>query len=398
MRYRTLLFTLGLLILIVPEILRVYFIMPFPGSQLHTTIGLAYFLNRSIYFFRVIGVLLIVVPLYHYWVQGKTREKIFSGIFILLYAFIFYFSNFIARADKMFVQSRHKTFTSEENNQVDGQDIVIGVSLNGEAKAVPVNIIGYHHQVLDSVGGQPVMFTYCTVCRSGRAFSPFVNGHYEKFRLVGMDHFNAMFEDGGTRSWWAQENGEAIAGPLKGQFLAEIPSQQMTLKEWVIDHPHTLILQPDSEFAAKYAGLKNYDYGLMKNDLEYTDHNSWQLKSWVVGVTANKKDKAYDWNDLKKLRMINDTIDKIPVLLVLQEDSMSFHTFNREVNKENLYFEWNNNLKSVVDTVTHSTWNNKGECIDGAMKGKQLKPLPSYLEYWHSWKHFHPATTVYTTH
>jgi hypothetical protein len=40
-----------------------------------------------------------------------------------------------------------------------------------------------------------------------------------------MDHFNAMFEDSQTKSWWRQVNGEAIAGPLKGKTLPEIPSQ-----------------------------------------------------------------------------------------------------------------------------------------------------------------------------
>lgn len=59
------------------------------------------------------------------------------------------------------------------------------------------------------------MVTYCTVCRTGRVYSPMVNGKLETFRLVGMDHFNAMFEDASTKSWWRQSNGDCIAGPLK---------------------------------------------------------------------------------------------------------------------------------------------------------------------------------------
>lgn len=397
MRYRTLLFILGLLILFIPEILRIYFIMPFFGSQENNTIGAAYFFHCSIAFFRLAGVLLIAGPVYHYWTRGKTRQKILSGVFVILYALIFYFTNFIAQADIIFVQPRHKIFAAAANNKVDEQSVVLGVTVNGQAKAYPINFIGYHHQVRDTVGEKPVIITYCTVCRSGRAYSPFVNGHYERFRLVGMDHFNAMFEDATTGSWWLQENGKAIAGPLKGTSLDEVPSQQMTLKQWVREHPRTLILQPDSAFAHKYAALKNYDYGLLKNHLEYTDPKSWQMKSWIVGVTANNREKAYDWNDLKKMRVINDTIGKIPVVLVLEEDTMSFHAFHRVVSRETLYFEWNDSLKSVVDTVTHSVWNSKGECIDGAMKGKQLKPVTAYLEYWHSWKQFHPATTMYNS-
>ena len=43
---RTFLLTLALLFLFAVEILRVYFIMPFPGSQRANTIDIAYFINK----------------------------------------------------------------------------------------------------------------------------------------------------------------------------------------------------------------------------------------------------------------------------------------------------------------------------------------------------------------
>src|ERR1043165_266748 len=293
MRRPALWFTVALLILIIPEILRVYFIMPLPGSQVRNTIGLAYFLHCNINIFRFIGVMIISFPLYYYWKKGRTSQKIVSGIFVLLCVFIFYATNFVIRADKIFLQPKHKIFLSAVENKVDEHNIVIGVAINGEAKAVPINIIGYHHKILDSVGGVPVMFTYCTVCRSGRVFSPIVNGRYEKFRLVGMDHFDAMFEDATTGSWWRQENGEAVTGSMKGKSLDEIPSQQMTLKQWIIEHPETKILQPDNDFKDDYATLEGYDYGLSKNSLEYSERDPWKRKSWIVGITSNKKDKEF---------------------------------------------------------------------------------------------------------
>ncbi len=79
----------------------------------------------------------------------------------------------------------------------------------------------------DTVGGAPVMVTYCTVCRTGRVYNLVVNGNSEIFRLVGIDQFNAMFEDATTKSWWQQATGMAISG---GTTLPEIPSQQLTLR------------------------------------------------------------------------------------------------------------------------------------------------------------------------
>jgi hypothetical protein len=114
------------------------------------------------------------------------------------------------------------------------------------------DFLGYLHQVQDTIGGKPVIVTYCTVCRTGRVFEPVVNGKPEKFRLVGMDHFNAMFEDETTKSWWRQVNGEAITGKLKGQQLPEMFSTQTSLTKWLQLNPASLIMQADSDYIKSY--------------------------------------------------------------------------------------------------------------------------------------------------
>ena len=106
------------------------------------------------------------------------------------------------------------------------------------------------------------MVTYCSVCRTGRVYAPEIDGKPAQFRLVGMDHFNAMFEDADTRSWWRQGTGEAVAGPLKGKILPEIFTTQTTLQQWLGMHPGSLIMQADTLFKADYADLDTYDVGL----------------------------------------------------------------------------------------------------------------------------------------
>jgi hypothetical protein len=44
----------------------------------------------------------------------------------------------------------------------------MGIVINGESAAYPIQYLGYHHQVRDTVGGESVLVTYCTVCRTGR--------------------------------------------------------------------------------------------------------------------------------------------------------------------------------------------------------------------------------------
>jgi hypothetical protein len=240
-----------------------------------------------------------------------------------------------------------------------------------------------------------VIVTYCTVCRTGRVFSPLVNGKPETFRLVGMDHFNAMFEDEATHSWWQQATGVAIAGPLKYTKLTELPSAQSSLAAWLEQYPDSKIMQPDTNFKKQYADLLDYDNGTIEGGLEHRDSSSWKPKSWVIGVLAGGQARAYDWNTLVSRPLIQDAVGGEPIALLLDGDTATFHAWNRRIGVMTLSFERIPGQPLLKDTNTGSTWNSHGLCIDGKMKDQRLAALPSYQEFWHSWSHFHPATTRY---
>jgi hypothetical protein len=383
---------IGVLILFAAEILRVYLIMPFPGSQHRDTISVAYWISGNIYWIRILGLIIIAVPVIRVIKGRRLMPKIVVAVTAILYLTIVYYFNFRFEADKMFYQPQHKLFASVDTDTTKRSKLVIGVALNGEAKAYPIELIGYHHQVRDTVGNVPVMVTYCTVCRTGRVFSPYVNGKPETFRLVGMDHFNAMFEDASTKSWWQQATGVAVAGPLKGSALKELPSAQLPLAVWIRNNPQSLVMQPDTLFKKDYADLKGYDNGTIKSGLEKRDSLSWKNKSWVIGVLNGSEAKAYDWNELTGKRMIQDSLPGLPVLLLMENDTVAFHVYKREANGMSLQFEKFNNDSLVKDKETGSVWNMDGVCVRGSLAGTRLQRVPAYNEFWHSWQTFHPRT------
>jgi Protein of unknown function (DUF3179) len=373
-------FWIGLLGLLLFEVANVYFIMPMPGSQRFNSIDIAYFLYRFRWYFRISFVLLILLGL----LRGFHFKKRWLLLPIGLVAAVVYMANFQMAADQMFKQPEKLLMADASNNKVDSNRLVIGVVNNDVAKAYPIRFLGYHHQVKDTIAGKPILVTYCTVCRTGRVYKPIVNGHPESFRLVGMDHFNAMFEDATTHSWWRQVSGEAITGALKGQRLPEYFSTQTSLSNWLKLNPNSLIMQEDPTFKDSYDTTLKYESGKSTSTLTGTDSLSWKDKSWVIGVKAGDQQKAYDWNELKKKRIINDTIGNLPILLVLAKDEKSFFAFERPDNKST--FQISNDTLLI---------NNKHFSING--KGTDttysLKPIPAYQEFWHSWKTFNPYTS-----
>lgn len=372
-------FWFGLTGLLLFEIANVYFIMPMPGSQQMNSIDLAYFLYKWRWIFRGLFAAMIFIGLFKS--QWKRKWLLFFPIAIV--AAVVYMTNFVMAADHMFYQPAKVLMVSAAENKVDSNRLVIGVTNNGEAKAYPIQFLGYHHQVQDTVGGKPMIITYCTVCRTGRVYEPLVNGKREKFRLVGMDHFNAMFEDATTKSWWRQVSGEAITGKLKGQQLPEIFSTQTALTDWLRLNPHSLIMQADSSFIESYDSTFKFESGASKSKLTGTDSLSWKDKSWVIGVKAGKETKAYDWNQLKKEKLIQDKIGPTPVLIVLSKNDKSFFAFQRP-NESSIF-----NLRGDTLLFENHKYRIDGKGIDTIFS---LKLLPASQEFWHSWRTFNPGT------
>jgi len=360
--------------------------MPFPGSQEGVAtdlrqVDLAYWLHHHVWWLRLLGLAFVVGPALHTLRTGGWLKRIGVLVPLALAATVFYLFNFKFMADRMFLPVEHKVMAPVADDGGAPNDLVIAVERHGEVRAYPIELIGYHHQVLDTIGGEAVMVTYCTVCRTGRTYSPVVNGQPETFRLVGMDHFNAMFEDGRTGSWWRQATGECIAGPLKGQVLPEVPSTQLTRAEFARLHPQGLVMQPDPAFMKEYAGLKDYDEGTMVSSLEGRDTASWQPKSWVVGVVHNGVARAYDWNELQRFRVIKDLLGTDTISVALANDQRSFSAY-------------------VVhrDTAATSQYEANGDITARYVVHVRADTIPAYQEYWHSWRTFHPNTTRYGEH
>ncbi|WP_111670901.1 DUF3179 domain-containing (seleno)protein [Algoriphagus litoralis] len=375
------LFYLGLVLLVLFEFLKVYFIMPMPGSQQWNSIDFAYFLHEFRWVFRIVSLLMIVVSLAPAFSTSNKWLPALGMITAVAIAGVF---NFKLAADAMFQEPKALSFLSRDTFEESDSTLVVAIENGGEAKAYPIRYIVYHHQVRDSLGGDPVMVTYCSVCRTGRVFSPVVDGKVNAFRLVGMDHFNAMFEDSETGSWWQQATGEAITGDVKGKKLAEIESIQLTAGAFFKAYPEGKIMAPDPHFLSKYDSLGKFEKGKSESQLTGTDPFSWKNKSWVVGVDLAGGAKAYDWNKLKEQGSIRDQVADQEIVILLNQDTQSFVVF--EIPSDTKSYRW------TGDTLylDASPYTFTGKSLDPSQT--DLKRLKAYQEFWHSWRTFRPET------
>ena len=350
---------------------------------------LAYFMWSNIIFFRIAFV--IAIAWMFIQIPAGARMGVVPGGVVLaaLWGFIYWLFNRYWVGRFKFLPITQKTFEKAATNKVGMKEQVLGISHGGEQKAFPVNMLYYHHQIADEVGGHPIWPTYCGLCNSGRIYDRLVDGKALEFTLVGAVNYNATFRDHSTGSWWRQEVGDAIKGRLKGHVMEDFPFEQMSLESWLAKYPDSLVLQYDPTFQKQYAirtALLNYEVSLP----------GWHMQAsppLVVGVEVHGVARAYDWNQLVKRRLVEDEVEGTPLLAVTDADGDSAFVYDRTVDGRALSFEPTKD--GMKDTDTGSTWDCFGRCIKGKLKGRSLTQLQSYKQYVRAWVTFHPDASFY---
>ena len=288
-----------------------------------------------------------------------------------------------------FLPITQKVFVGAKDNQVDLDLPIIGVTLNGETKAYPANLLFYHHVVSDQVGGKPILATYCGMCQSGRVYDVDWAEGTPSFMLVGAVNFNAVLRDSITQSWWRQETGEAAKGARQGDQLEDVYFEQMSLRNWLDKHPDSQILQYDPIFEAKY----NFLAKLMNFEASFPRWFMQKIPPLVIGVEINGISKAYDLAGLQKNRLVNDEVAGTPLLALSDAAHSSAFVYDRTAGGQVLTFEMRDEV--ITDAQTGSQWDHLGRCVSGELKGTSLTQIQSYQQFVRAWITFHPDTSFY---
>ncbi|MCH8808974.1 MAG: DUF3179 domain-containing protein [Proteobacteria bacterium] len=130
---------------------------------------------------------------------------------------------------------------------------VIGLVVNGDARAYPLGILIWHEIVNDTVGGIPVTVTYCPLCNSAVVFDRRVAGKATEFGTTGkLRNSDLVMYDRDTESWWQQFLGEAIVGERTGTRLKVLPARLESWERFAARHPDGIVLVPNDRSMRRY--------------------------------------------------------------------------------------------------------------------------------------------------
>ena len=149
---------------------------------------------------------------------------------------------------------------SEAAQWLDAEEPVLVYRHGGQVKAYPLQILIWHEIANDTVGGKPVVLTFCPLCNSILVFDRNVGGRILDFGTTGkLRNSDLIMWDRQTESWWQQLTGEGIVGTYTGTVLTSCPLHWFPLRPSGRIFPRAWCCQRRRGIAGTMAEIPTWD-------------------------------------------------------------------------------------------------------------------------------------------
>lgn len=285
---------------------------------------------------------------------------------------------------------------------------VIALTIAGQARAYPLQILMWHEIVNDTLAGVPVVVTFCPLCNASIVFDRRVNKVVLDFGTTGrLRKSDMVMYDRQTESWWQQFTGEGIVGDMTGVVLRQVDSQIIAFEDFARAFPKGEVLSRETGHvrnygANPYAGYDNINSFPFLFSGEQDDRLPPMER--VLAVRQGERYTLFPFELLKKEPIIHygkwvifahntvrSALDQ--TLIAASRDIPVAAAFEPTVKGQSLHFEWRNG--KVVDGETGSYWNALGQAVSGPLKGAQLKKVDAGVHFAFAWLAFDAGAEVY---
>ncbi|MEM9012952.1 MAG: DUF3179 domain-containing protein [Pseudomonadota bacterium] len=265
-------------------------------------------------------------------------------------------------------------------------DLVFGVSINGDARAYPLRIMGWHEMFNEVIGDVPVALAYCTLCGAGILFETQVAGREKPF-VFGSSGFlyrsNKLMFDRETHSLWNQFTGEPVMGPLvdSGIVLGQRPVTIEPWSAWRARNPETRVLSLETGHRRDYGSGVVYREYFASDDLMFpalVDQAQLQQKDYVFGIRTFGAAKAWPIEVFAGGRVINDAVGDLNVVLIGDAAGRTVRAYDRGARQ----FTAGSTPSEL--RADGASWQVAEEALTGP-GGATAPRVAGHIAYWFAW-------------
>ena len=290
--------------------------------------------------------------------------------------------------------------------------LVIGYESGGEAFAYPIDILNLHEIVNDTIGGLPVLITYCPLCFSCVVFNREVDGQTLTFgNTSALYQSDLVMYDHQTGSYWFQVAGEAVVGTLTGSRLKVLPSMTTPWGDWKALYPQTRLITGAEGFenffaAPRYARGFGEVYQDQINAGQFVfpvdeDKLDGRLPAGEIVLTVEVGDAmtAFPLGTIGD-GAVNSEVGGLPVVVFTTSGGRSVAAFSRAAPTgasagQTLTFDYREEDGMFLDRETGSTWDFAGRAQDGPLTGSRLDQVNTRRSFWFAVVIAFPGVAIY---
>lgn len=303
------------------------------------------------------------------------------------------------------------TTVADADQWLEAQEPVIAFELNGAAKAYPLQILTWHEIVNDTVGGVPVVATFCPLCNSAIVFERTLGGVVYDFGVSGkLRNSDLIMWDRQTESWWQQLTGAAIVGELTGQRLPLLPSSIVAWQDFKAAYPDAAVLSRDTGHHRDYGSNPYVGYDRVdKPPFLFFGRQDDRLLPMerVAALTVGDAAAAFPFSLLAREGVVHYRVGGQGLAVFFQPGARSAldgrsiadskgvgatGVFDRDFEGQQLTFQGDG--EGFADAETGSRWNILGQATAGPLAGGQLTPVVHANHFWFAWAAFRPDTEI----
>lgn len=264
-------------------------------------------------------------------------------------------------------------------------ELVFGVSINGDVRAYPLRIMDWHEMFNDVIGGVPVSLAYCTLCASGILFDTRrPDGSNFTFGSSGfLYRSNKLMYDHQTQSLWSQFTGKPVVGRLADSDieLKTLPVAITRWGDWKTNNPATKVLAIETGYRRDYRPGKPYGDYFESADLLFpalVERTELNAKDYVFALRSSGIDKAWSLASFENEPVINDVASALALTLIGDAKTRSVRAYRTDGTK----FEKTDDPRQVV--ANGERWEVTEEALTN-VAGTSFPRLPGHIAYWFAW-------------
>lgn len=223
-------------------------------------------------------------------------------------------------------------------------------------------------------------------------WSAVVDGQALTFHLAGIHDQNFIMRDEETGSFWQQVSGQCISGPLKGNRLARVHSDELYRSQLAAEAPDATVLVGQSEHEEHYVADWEAEIADLPTVVDTSD-TPLPPRTLVAGIELDGQSRAYLEDTVRMQPLLLDDLGGTPVVL-WYEGGRSLRAFDRRLDGTTLRLE-PAGVGEAVDATTGSRFGFRGCATSGPYAGRCLAPVTVLWDYWFDWHEYHPDTGVY---